>query len=106
MSSLTSQINVVVDTKTKNDAVQIFDELGLSMSTAINIFLKQVINHEGLPFEIKTKQQFIKENEITDEEIIEKLMEAERIMANGGKMYTSEEVFDNARKIIDSKCTK
>ena len=101
MATLTSQINVVVDTKTKNEAASILDDLGLSMSTAINIYLKQIIKNHGIPFQIKTKQQFIEENEITDEEILKKIREAEESMANGGKFYSSKEVFDNARKIIE-----
>ena len=41
MATLTSQINVVVDTKTKNEAASILEDLGLSMSTAINIYLRK-----------------------------------------------------------------
>lgn len=78
MASLTSQINVVVDTKTKNEAQNILAELGLSMSSAINIFLKQVIIHGGLPFLVNTGVKFFKENEITDEEIMEKIREVEK----------------------------
>ena len=37
----------------KNEAEGIFDSLGLSMSSAINIFFKQVVLHKGLPFEVK-----------------------------------------------------
>ena len=100
MANLTSQINVVVDTKTKNKAQNILAELGLSMSSAINIFLKQVINYEGLPFEIKTKRQFIKENEITDDEILEKLKEAEEEILKDNRSYTPEEVYEIVRKTL------
>ena len=37
----------------KEEAAKILKEVGLSMSTAINLFLKQVINHNGLPFEVR-----------------------------------------------------
>ena len=93
MATLTSQINVVVDTKTKNEAASILEDLGLSMSTAINIYLKQIIKNHGIPFEIKTKQQFIEENEITDEEIMEKLREAEEEIKKDPTTYTPEEVY-------------
>lgn len=99
MASLTSQINVVVDTKTKNEAARILDDLGLSMSTAINIYLKQIIKNSGIPFEIKTREQFIKENEITDEYIMEKLKEAEKEMKLDNTTYTLEEVY----KIVGEK---
>lgn len=102
MASLTSQINVVVDTKTKNEAARILDDLGLSMSTAINIYLKQIIKNSGIPFEIKTREQFIEENEITDDEILERIKEAEINMANGGKVYSADEMHKRMDEIINN----
>ena len=52
MESKTSAINIQVDTDVKNDATLVLTELGLSMSSAINLFLKQVIKKNGLPFEV------------------------------------------------------
>ena len=52
MASLTSAINIQIDSETKRKATDILNELGLSMSTAINIFLRQVIKKDGLPFEV------------------------------------------------------
>ncbi len=53
MEKKNSPINVMVDKETKEEATKILKEVGLSMSTAINLFLKQVINHNGLPFEVR-----------------------------------------------------
>ena len=53
MSSLTSVINVNVDKKTKEEATEILNGLGLNMTTAINIFLNQVVKHDGIPFEVR-----------------------------------------------------
>ena len=39
MANLTSAINIQVDSDTKKQATDILNNLGLSMSTAINIFL-------------------------------------------------------------------
>ena len=33
--------------------VEIFDALGLNMTTAVNIFLRQAIRENGIPFEVK-----------------------------------------------------
>lgn len=52
MESKTSAINIQVDTDVKKDATLVLTELGLSMSSAINLFLKQVIKKNGLPFEV------------------------------------------------------
>lgn len=52
MENKTSAINIQVDSDVKKDATIVLSELGLSMSSAINIFLKQVVKHNGLPFEV------------------------------------------------------
>ena len=52
MASLTSAINVNVDAKVKEEATAILKDLGLNMSTAVNMFLVQVIKKDGIPFEI------------------------------------------------------
>ena len=46
-------INVRVDDDVKREASAIFSDIGLDMSTAINMFLHQAIMQEGLPFEAK-----------------------------------------------------
>jgi DNA-damage-inducible protein J len=42
-----------VDQRTKSQAQTILDALDLSMSQAINLFLKQVVLRKAIPFEIK-----------------------------------------------------
>ena len=37
----------------KKEATAILDELGLSMSSAVNMFLRAMIREGGLPFEMK-----------------------------------------------------
>lgn len=53
MANLTSAVNVNVDSKIKKEATEILNGLGLNMSTAINMFLTQVVKQDGIPFEIK-----------------------------------------------------
>ena len=53
MSNLTSSINVNVPKNVKDEATVLFNNLGLNMSTAINMFLKRSISERGIPFEIK-----------------------------------------------------
>lgn len=73
MSNLTSAINIQVDSKTKKQATDILNDLGLSMSTAINLFLRQVIKRDGLPFEVT--------NPKPNKELIEALKEADDIIS-------------------------
>ena len=44
------------DDATKAQSSEIFKTLGITMSDAINMFLRQSILHGGLPFEIKIPQ--------------------------------------------------
>ena len=46
-------INVRVDENVKKQANALFEELGLDMSTALNLFLRQAISYGGIPFEIR-----------------------------------------------------
>jgi addiction module RelB/DinJ family antitoxin len=45
-------VNVRTDSELEAKAQVIFDDLGLDMSTAFNIFLKQVVHEESISFEI------------------------------------------------------
>ena len=49
-----AQINIRIDDNLKEKAEILFDELGLNMSTAFNIFIRQSIRQGGIPFEITT----------------------------------------------------
>ncbi len=48
-----ANINIRVDENIKAQANELFEELGLDMTTALNLFLRQAINYGGIPFEIK-----------------------------------------------------
>jgi DNA-damage-inducible protein J len=46
-------ITVRLDPKLKADAQSVFDELGITTTQAISLFLKQVSLHKGLPFAVE-----------------------------------------------------
>lgn len=52
MDNKTSAINIQVDSNVKKEATLVLTDLGLSMSSAITLFLKQVIKKNGIPFEL------------------------------------------------------
>lgn len=41
-----------LDPELKDEALQILEPLGLTMSGAVTIFLKAVVREKGLPFEV------------------------------------------------------
>lgn len=48
-----TNLNIRTDKEVKIAAERIFEELGLNMTTAVNIFLRQTIRENGIPFELK-----------------------------------------------------
>lgn len=52
-ASRTANIYTRVDPETKEQAEAILNQLGIPMSNAIGMFLKQVVLHRGIPFEMK-----------------------------------------------------
>lgn len=45
-----------VSPELKEQAEAVLDKFQIPMTTAINMFLQQVVNHQGIPFEITTKK--------------------------------------------------
>ena len=50
-----AQVNIRMDDSLKEKADILFEDLGLNMTTAVNMFVRQVIRQGGIPFEITTK---------------------------------------------------
>ena len=51
----TTNINVRVDAELKQSAEELFSDLGLTMSSAITMFLKNAVSYDGIPFEVKRR---------------------------------------------------
>ena len=51
-----TSMNIRMDAEVKRQAEALFAEIGMNMTTAINIFLKQSIRENGIPFELKINQ--------------------------------------------------
>lgn len=48
-----TNLNIRTDKEVKDAAEKIFSELGINMTTAVNMFLRQTIRENGIPFELK-----------------------------------------------------
>ncbi|EPU32155.1 TPA: type II toxin-antitoxin system RelB/DinJ family antitoxin [Streptococcus agalactiae] len=57
-----STVAVRVDDQLKDEATELFQSLGLDMSTAVKMFLIQSVKTQSIPFEIKNKS-FISDEE-------------------------------------------
>ena len=49
-----AQVNIRIDDALKERAEKLFDELGINMTTAFNIFIRQTLRQGGIPFKITT----------------------------------------------------
>ena len=87
----TTVIQTRVDTETKLEAESLFDSLGLDITTAIRLFLRQSINQQRIPFDIvPPKYNF-------SEETLAAIDEARRISKDSSvKSYSSaKELFED-----------
>lgn len=50
-----TNLNIRTDKEVKSSAEKIFEQLGLNMTTAVNIFLRQTIRENGIPFDLKLR---------------------------------------------------
>jgi addiction module antitoxin, RelB/DinJ family len=70
---------------TKIQAVELLEGLGLNLSDAVNMFLRQVILQNGIPFEVKYPEDVLEFRP----EVIEAMEEAKRISRDSNvKGYT------------------
>ena len=47
--------NITIDADVKKQAQELFADLGMDLSTAINIYLKKALEEQGIPFEVTRK---------------------------------------------------
>ena len=57
-----AQISFRVDDEIKKKAERTFDDIGISMSAAINIYLKTVVRENRIPFELSADPFYSDEN--------------------------------------------
>ena len=49
-STSTCRLTIRIDHQLKDDATRLFESLGMSLNTAISVFLHQAVREGGLPF--------------------------------------------------------
>lgn len=67
----TTNFSVRMDSDIKKQCESLYGELGMTLTTAINVFLRQSLRVGGLPFEVRLEQP--------NKETIAAMLEAERI---------------------------
>lgn len=92
MARNTTNISIRMDSDLKTQADILFSELGMNISTAFNIFVRQSIREGRIPFDISLNQP--------NNETMSAMLEAERIAKNPSvKGYTDlDELFADLKK--------
>ena len=72
-----AQVNFRIDDETKRQAEELFGQMGLTMTSAIMVFIKQSINDQSIPFKVCAKNAVYHE----------KLLQAKRDLENGRKNF-------------------
>lgn len=92
-TSNTTNLNVRVDSTLKKESDMLFKDLGLNMSTAINMFLTQCVKTSSIPFNISEPKP--------SRQLKRALKEAERITKHHER-YKSYDNIDDLFRDLDS----
>ncbi|WP_373127854.1 type II toxin-antitoxin system RelB/DinJ family antitoxin [Dielma fastidiosa] len=71
MTGKTTNISIRMDAELKSQVDELFAELGMNISTAFNIFVRQSLREGGIPFNVTTNKP--------NKETVAAMLEAERI---------------------------
>lgn len=88
----TTSITIRMDENLKKQAEQLFDELGMNMTTAFTVFAKAAVRQQKIPFELAASH-------VPNAETIMAMEEADRISRDpNAKKYTNvKELFEELR---------
>jgi len=53
-----TNLTIRIDEKLKSDAETLFNRIGLNLSSAINVFFRQAVGAQAIPFELKAYDEY------------------------------------------------
>ena len=94
----TSNIFARVEPELKEQAEQVLEQLGIPMSSAIGLFLRQVVLQRGIPFDIKLpKRAPLALGALSDDEFDAEIEKGLSDLASG-KTVSADKVADRMRR--------
>ena len=94
MAARSANVMVRVEPDVKEQAEEVMAKLGLSASTAINLFYRQMIAEQALPFRPSTRVHYKTLNEMSKQEFDER-MAVGYAQAVNGEVRPADKVFDD-----------
>ncbi len=93
----TANVNVRIQENIKQQAEQILETIGIPRATAIDMFYRQIILNNGIPFSLKIPKNLpIREN--MDEKAFNSLMANGYTQSIQGDSYDIDDVFEELEK--------
>ena len=109
----TTSVNLRIDKELKTQAERLFSSLEMNMTTAINVFLKQAVRDQGIPFHISTVNSFddvsacrgqADRYENYDSFVKDSLRTADAKVADGKmKYYTADDLRAGLEELLNEK---
>lgn len=92
MATKTANVNVRIQEDVKQQAEAILEKIGLPRAVAIDMYYRQIIMNDGIPFPVKIPSVPVRD-EMTDEQF-DVIMQTGLKQAKEGDSYKLEEVFN------------
>ena len=96
--SKSSSIYTRVEPELKEQVEQVLSKLGIPMANAINLFLRQIVLQDGIPFEVKLPQRKPLDYSSLTQEQFNAEIEKGIASLNKGKIVPSEQVRNTMQK--------
>ncbi|MCL2078860.1 MAG: type II toxin-antitoxin system RelB/DinJ family antitoxin [Oscillospiraceae bacterium] len=96
MTSQTTQVTFRTEESLKKDAEILFSRIGLNMTTALNVFLRQAVTDQAIPFRLKASPllDFSQMSETEKNAEIQKGFDSMR----AGRVLSSEQIKQNIKR--------
>jgi len=92
---MTVAITARVDSEKKRQAEEIFNDIGITLSGAINVFINEVVMYQGIPFSLR-RRTFANRG-------LESIMdETDEYCRSHAERLSHAQVFGHAREIVNA----
>ena len=92
---MTVTITARVDSEKKRQAEEIFNDIGMTLSGAINVFINEVVMYQGIPFSLRRR--------VAANRSLEAVMdETDEYCRSHTERLSHSQVFGHAREIVNA----
>jgi len=92
---MTATITARVDSERKRQAEEIFNDLGMTLSGAIGVFINEVVQYQGIPFNIRR-------HPAVNQRMEQIMDETDNYCRTHPERLTHAQVFDHAREVVNA----